>query len=85
MASPSTTASSSSVNDRLSNVLVTIKDMDALLSHLQELNGARAYHGSDWYSIPPGQHEEPDGEDYAQKGYDKCLEDVMRYLKGLST
>ena len=84
LASSSAPPSLSSGKDRLSNVLITIQDMDALFSHLQELNGDRAYHGTDWYqAIPAG--EEPNGEDCAQMGYDTCLEDVMRYLKGLST
>ena len=67
----------------LPNVLITIENLEALSTHLQELNGARAYHGSDWWSIPAS--EEPNGEAYAEKGYDTCLEDVMRYFKTLST
>ena len=78
-----TTITPSSLNsandDRLLNVVITTKDLEALLAHLQELNSARAYHGTYWFSIP--EFEEPDDEAYAQKGYDTCLEDVVRYLK----
>lgn len=80
MDSTTTPSSLNSANDHsLPNVVITTKDLEALLAHLQELNGARAYHGTYWYEIP--EFEQPDDEAYAQKGYDTCLEDVVRYLK----
>ncbi len=79
MDNTTTPSSLNSANDdRLPNVVIKTKDLEALLAHLQELSNYRACHGIDWFSI--GRFDEPDDEAYAQKGYDTCLEDVVRYL-----
>lgn len=68
---------------KLAKPLVTIGDLDEMVQHLKDSLDCSMRYSAEWYRVDTSGwmgDEQPEGEDFAERGYCRCKDEIVRYL-----